>query len=350
EAASAVMADVPAMVEAAMAGMEPALMAAEAGMVEIGPAMEEVRMALERARIEHGLQDRQDCTEEDELRLAALSALMEMDDDRALPILREVLADREGCAAVRRLALMIIAESDSEAAGELLLDVARNDPDPEVRAQAVFWLSEVDSEQAVDVLGELLRTSDDPTLQERALFALAEHDSPRAGQMLRDYAQREDVPMQLRANAIFWLGERGEAQDVELLRRLFAEATSPEIRQRILFAVAESDDPAGAAWLMEVALDTSLDTDTRKQALFWASEAGAPIDQLVQLYDRAADHQMKEQLIFVYAERDEPAAIDKLLEVARTEQDPELRRRAIFWLTESDDPRVVDLLLEILRR
>ncbi len=36
------------------------------------------------------------------------------------------------------------------------------------------------------------------------------------------------------------------------------------------------------------------------------------------LYGTLADREMREQLIFVYSQRDEPAAVDKLLEIART--------------------------------
>lgn len=353
-AAEAVMAQLPMIVEGAMAAAGPAMTAA---MAQAGPAMAEAMahagVEMERAMLEAGARhgwNQEGCSDEDELRLTALSALMEMDDDRALPILRQVLQKRDGCPLLRQRALMVVAESDSEDAEEILLDVVRNDPHPDVRAQAVFWLSEVDTDQAVDVLGELLRTSDDRKIQERALFALSEHDSQEAGRILRDYASREDVPTELRMNAIFWLGERGEPQDLEMLRGMFARTSSREVKERILFAIAESDQDEAAEWLMGIALSQNESTDIRKKALFWASEAGAPIRQLVQLYDRATDRAMKEQLIFVYAERDETESIDKLVDIARNERDMDLRKKAIFWLSESDDPRVTEILLEIIGR
>ena len=58
---------------------------------------------------------------------------------------------------------------------------------------------------------------------------------------------------------------------------------------------------------------------------------------------------MREQIIFVAAQRGSDADIDFLMEVAREADDPELRQNAIFWLGQSDDPRVAEFLLSLLR-
>ena len=59
---------------------------------------------------------------------------------------------------------------------------------------------------------------------------------------------------------------------------------------------------------------------------------------------------MKEQLIFVYSQRREPAAVDKLLEIAQKETDRDLRKKALFWLGQSNDPRVMKFLEDIINR
>jgi hypothetical protein len=63
------------------------------------------------------------------------------------------------------------------------------------------------------------------------------------------------------------------------------------------------------------------------------------------------DSEMKEQLIFVYSQRQsDSAAMDKLFSIARSEKDPELRKKAIFWLGQSHDPRVQKFLLDLINR
>jgi HEAT repeat protein len=116
-------------------------------------------------------------SEEDEIRMAALNALLQMNSERAIPILKRVLQERdednECIAQMRSRAVFLLAQHLDEENLDVLLDVVRNDPNPEVRGQAVFWLSQVPGERTVDALEEILRESDDRELQEKALFALA---------------------------------------------------------------------------------------------------------------------------------------------------------------------------------
>lgn len=286
--------------------------------------------------------------EEDELRSAALNALLQMDAERAMPILRRVLVRRDDCSAsLRRRAVFLVAQKGGEEAGEVLVEAARSDPDPEVRGQAVFWLSQVPGEGSVQLLTEILRTTQDPNLEERALFALAQHRHAAAADVLRRHAADPDRPDRMRERAIFWLGQQGHEQG-EFLRELYGDVESDALRERILFALAQTGDPASMEWLLERAADGGAPIELRKKALFWAGQGGAPIERLAALYDAAEGREMKEQLIFVYAQRSEPAATDRLISIARNEEDPELRKRAIFWLGQSDDPRAADVLLEVI--
>ncbi|HWA15186.1 MAG TPA: HEAT repeat domain-containing protein, partial [Gemmatimonadales bacterium] len=104
-----------------------------------------------------------DCSEDDDdSRIAALNALLQMDADRAIPILKKVLAKRGGCSEVlRRKAVFLVSQKRTSETEEILLGVARNDPDAEVREQAVFWLSQVGSERSVSALDSILRQSKD---------------------------------------------------------------------------------------------------------------------------------------------------------------------------------------------
>ena len=101
---------------------------------------------------------------------------------------------------------------------------------------------------------------------------------------------------------------------------------------------------------MEIALSEREPIEMRKKALFWAGQSGAAIADLVALYDRTQNHEMKDQLIFVYSQPSEPAALDKLIAIAKTETDRELRKKAIFWLGQANDPRAAQVLLDIINQ
>src|SRR6185503_74703 len=85
------------------------------------------------------------CSEDDDdERVQALNALLQMDSDRAMPILRKVLERRDTCSYVlRRKAVFLVSQKGGEDAADLLMQTAKNDPDKETREQAVFWLGQV---------------------------------------------------------------------------------------------------------------------------------------------------------------------------------------------------------------
>jgi HEAT repeat protein len=290
------------------------------------------------------------CSEDDDdIKVAALHALQQMDAERAAPILKKVLARRDsGSVCLRRKAVFLLAQQGVEGAETTLLAAARNDPDPEVREQAVFWLSQVGSDASVAALDSILRTTKDPDLQDKAVFALSQQGSDRATQALRAYAERGDVPEEAREKAIYWLGQTGSPQNVAFLRGLYGRLKGEELRKRILFSLAQTGSMENVRWLLGIARDGKEVPELRKQALFWAEQGGLPTGELAGLYGSITDRDMREQLIFVLSQRGDKPAADKLFEIAKADPDPELRKRALFWLGQMDDPRVAEVLQQIL--
>ncbi len=287
--------------------------------------------------------------DQDDVRIAALNGLLQMDATNALPILKKVLAKRDGCSAgLRRKAVFIVSQKRGGETEDILLDVARNDPDSEVRQQAVFWLSQVGSDRAVTALDSILRGATDPELQDKAIFALSQIHNARAAQILRDYAANERASDEAREKTIFWLGQQGSAENAAFLRGLYAKLTGEDLKEKVIFSLSQMGGADNGRWLMDIALNEREPVEMRKKALFWAGQTGGNLEQLAGLYDRMQNQEMKEQLIFVYSQRHEAAALDQLIRIAKTEQNKELRKKAIFWLGQSHDPRAAQVLLEII--
>lgn len=289
--------------------------------------------------------------DDQDTRLMALNALMQMDSEQALPILRSVLAKRDsGSVCLRRRAVFLVSQKRAPEATSVLLDAARNDPDLEVRMQAVQWLSQVRSPEAAAALDSILRTATDTELQEKAVFALSQMKDERAAATLRAYAQRSDVSVAVRERAIFWLGQQRSAENAAFLRGLYANLQNEELKERVLFSLSQMKEQGNDRWLLELAGNDREPIEIRKRALFFAGQAGAPTGDLTALYDRTRDREMKEQLIFVYSQRKDTQAVDKLLDIAKSETDPQLRKKAVFWLGQSRDPRAAQFLLELINQ
>lgn len=285
-------------------------------------------------------------------RIAALNALLQMDAERAMPILQRVLSRRDPCSVgLRRKAVFLVSRKGTEQTADILMSVARSDPDQQVREQAVFWLSQVPGDRAITLLDEILKSNSNVEIKEKALFALSQKREERAQSMLRDVAGRENENPDLREKAIFWLGQQRSPGNTEFLRGLYGRLTNADLKEKILFSLSQQRGAGNDRWLMDIAVNPRESQELRKKALFWAGQTGVATSEFASLYDRMADAELKDQIIFVFSQRGrDAAAMDKLFAIARTDRDPELRKKAIFWLGQSRDPRAQKFLEDLINR
>jgi HEAT repeat protein len=290
--------------------------------------------------------------EDNDERVAALNALLQMDSDRAEPLLEKVLARRDECsAALRRKAVFLVAQKQSPQAADVLLRVAQADPDPEVRSQAVFWMSQIQGDRAVNVLSQILTKSTDTELRKKALFALAQNNSTQGSSIVRAFASDASQPAALRETAIFWLGQQKDGlQNATFLRDLYGKLNNDALKDKVLFSLSQGKAADRAAWLLQVAQRSSESIETRKKALFYAGQAGASMSELSKMYDQLPAGELREQMIFVFAQSSEPAALDKLISIAKSDKNADSRKKALFWLGQSHDPRAMKALTEVIDR
>ena len=294
------------------------------------------------------------CSEDDDdERIAALNALMQMDSERAMPILKRVLERRDRCSYVlRRKAVWLVSQKGGEEAADILMQTAKNDPDQETREQAVFWLGQVRSERAVPLLEDLLKNSKDKETKDKALFALSQQSSPKAGQILRDFAERESEDAELREQAIFWLGQKRSEENASYLKGLYSRVKADPLKEKIIFSLSQQRGFGNPEWIMNIALDSKESIEMRKQALFWAGQnGGASTESFANLYDKMTDPEIKDQLIFVLSQRSRDGkALEKLMDIAKSDKDKEMRSKAVFWLGQSRDPRAAKFLEDLISK
>ncbi len=291
-----------------------------------------------------------DCDDEDDSRIFAIQALMNSNSERAVPLLKKVLARRDSASVcLRRFAMMVAAQQGDDAA-DLLIGSAQGDPDPEVRKQAIFWLSQTNDPRVVPILDSVIRTSADDDLRGSAVFALSQQRSPVARRALRSVAEREDLPDEVRTQALFFIAQGGTAEDLAYLRSVYGKMKSSESKQHVMAAMMAHQSRENAQWLIGIAKDRNEDLELRKQALFFAGNAGATTDDLLAVYNSFPDDpEMRQHMLVVLGQRSsDPAAVGHLIQIARTEKDPELRKMALFWLSQTDDPRATKLLEDLL--
>jgi hypothetical protein len=104
--------------------------------------------------------------------------------------------------------------------------------------------------------------------------------------------------------------------------------------------------------LLRMARDTKVREETRRQAVFWLSQAAGEeavkgLDSIAA--DGGGEIEIRKQAVFALSQRPADEGVPILIRIARSNRHPELRKTALFWLGQSEDPRALTLFEEILR-
>lgn len=156
-----------------------------------------------------------------------------------------------------------------------------------------------------------------------------------------------------RAGDINDLGRVPAQEAVDYLLRDAVRRTERRAAGEIIVAAVLADSAATWPALLEVARDTRIAGDIRKNAVFWLGQAAAEraTEGLVSIArDDAEDIDVRRHALFALSQQPRDVGIPALIDVARTSREPELVKHALFWLGQSDDPRALDLFREILSR
>lgn len=288
---------------------------------------------------------------DDEMRVAALQGLINTNSVDALPILKEVLAQRDPCRAeLRKQAVFLIAQRRGDDVVNTLLDVARNDASMDVRADAVYWLSTTRSDRAAIALDSILFQGRDNETRLRSVYALSQVGTERATDALKRAVQDDKMPDDVRSQALYWLGNMKRV-DLAFFRSVFQSTKSRGVRDQIGSAVAGLKTPEATQWLIDLAKDKSVDADSRKNAIYWVSQQrSVDMEQLNSIYDAArGDNEVQGQVIYALSNRKEPAAVDKLMAIAKSDPNIDNRKTALYWLGTKNDPRIQQFLRDLLK-
>ncbi|HEX6536223.1 MAG TPA: HEAT repeat domain-containing protein [Gemmatimonadaceae bacterium] len=268
------------------------------------------------------------------------------------PSLLALARDRERPLRVRKPALFWAGQVGEPGVLEPVRAIAADrSEDASLREHALFVLSQFPDGAGVPALIDATRDGSEPSIARKATFWLGQADDPRASAALRELVLNAGADEEVRAQAVFVLGQHGNRpEDIAFLREHFASLPA-RLQDRALMGIAQNGGAEAARWLAGLITDESRDLHVRKQALFWAGQGDdISTGAIGDLYAKLRDPEMKKQAIFVLSQRDDSAATTKLIDIARTDPDHEMRKRAMFWLGQKHDPRAAEFLGSLLER
>ena len=293
------------------------------------------------------------CDREDiQVRTEALNALNQMDPSQALPILRRVIDRKDDCSAeLRRNAVFILGRRADADAQNILMSVAKADPNTTVRSEAINYLSRIPGDAGVNALEEMLRTEQDERIQRAAVHALMSSDNQRARASMRSLIDRKEAPLNLRIEAInSFNSERATNDDAAYLRGLFGKVDDDRLKNAVVNAVSRFGGAENDQWVINVARNTNESSSVRSNALSRLSRSPTiSTADLVKLYDASSESaEIRNRIINMLGARKDQEAIDKLIEIVRTSTVVDNRTRAIIALRDKKDPRATQALMDVL--
>ena len=287
----------------------------------------------------------------EETRVAALHALMQMNPDKARPMLAKIVrGETEASPELRQNAVFILCRDDEQGL-EIVLEALPATTDRRVLEAMVMCLAQDESERSLDALTELMRTTDDAEVQQAILMSIGHRGDARSFDLLADLVRDRSRDTELRTHAMFGLMQSDDERVVDIALELMGGPGEPaEVLEMALMILARSDSPRATDALLDLADDPGVDPEVRAMALFSAGTHGkVDVTRLRTIYQTTDSRDLKLQVCHVLSQmNDEPGALDLLLDIARTEPDPEIRENVIFWIGQFDDQRAADALVEII--
>ncbi len=280
-----------------------------------------------------------------EIKMLALQSLFQADQERAIGIATEALrANPTQCPGFQAAAVSMLGSHGGARAVPILLEIARTNPDQKLRLTAIKRLGDQHEEQAIDELIKLYDADRTKEIRAQILRALVESRTPRGSAKLMEIARAGD-DLAVRLYAIRYVGELKDAASLDELIRIYDADKTREIRYQVIRALSERDDAQARTKLFEIARQGD-SPELRIEAIRRLGDHGRiAIDDLIQLYTSETNPQIKQGLLRAFGDIDDPRARVKLFEIARGNDPIELRGYAIRQLGEKDDEQTVNQLI-----
>ncbi|MGE4071764.1 MAG: HEAT repeat domain-containing protein [Lysobacterales bacterium] len=134
----------------------------------------------------------------------------------------EPFLSRDPDAGIREHAAFAISQSRSPRRGDLLISQAQQDGSAQVRSQAWFWLAQTGDPRSESAITAALNSESSKQVRQQAVFALSQLPEPRAVEALIGVLENPDIALEVRKQALFWMGQSGDEAAIRYLDRMLA--------------------------------------------------------------------------------------------------------------------------------
>jgi tetratricopeptide (TPR) repeat protein len=274
---------------------------------------------------------------DEDLKLLAISTLMNSDPEKAVPLLEKIIMGNYP-PKLKKRALFVLSQSGSEKAQQILLGVAKANNQPDLQKLAIRNLGMNGNSRNRAVLKEIYNSSTDVGVKKSVFQAWLMCDCKDD---VASLARTEKNP-ELRREAIRYLGMMGGRAE---LLDFYKNSPDVETRKEAVGAMLM----CGCSHELAEIVQTEKDPEVLDKAINTLGLVGGDesLTALTKVYNSQADLATKKKVInalFLHGAGKEMVAL------ARKETNPELKRALIAKMSIMSSPEISDYMMEILNK
>jgi HEAT repeat protein/beta-lactamase regulating signal transducer with metallopeptidase domain len=276
------------------------------------------------------------------VRLAAIEALGQLSDPRAIDALAEALRT-DADPRVREAAASALGEIDSPRAVPALISALGSERVVPVRAKIAWALGEIEDARAVDALGNALRDQA-VEVRRQAIWALGEIEAPSAAPAIIPLLRDSDA--ETRKQAAWALGEIGNTDAVAALSAATKDADA-EVRNQAVHALGEIADARALPALIAALSDDEVEVRRHAVSAIGSLELrSAPPGLIAALRDR--DTEVQKAAAEALGELEDEAAVPALIPLTKA-TDAEVKRAAVQALADIGGAPAIEAIVALLK-
>lgn len=296
--------------------------------------------ALETAlRASNGQPMRPEASDDEEIKLLAINALVHTDPERALPLLESVLNGGANSLQLKTRALFVLAQSSQPRAKEILMGLAKGGGNPDLQRSAINYLATRGRTRVTSAeLKEIYDSTNDADIKRAVISAWG-----TLGEMNHLAAVVQgSADLALRTTALNRMNDPAAA---DTLWAIYQKEADKDLRMNILSKLGSL---GSADRLMDV-VRSEKDAEVRRRAIrslgnMRADKSGA---MLSELYGRETEADNKKAIITALSGQQNGEA---LVALARKESDLSMKREIVQRLSGMTRNKAAqDYMLEILK-
>jgi tetratricopeptide (TPR) repeat protein len=171
---------------------------------------------------------------DEELKLFALNALINSDQDRAFPLIEKLLDDPKSTPAIKKRGLFVMAQNRSDKGREILTKYAKNGSNPDLQLTAVEYLGTYRARESQQTLADMYSSMNDVLIRRAILRGMMNSgDTAR----LVTIAKTE-TNLELRREALNYLGNQKAVTD---LVQLYGSETDTSLKGQIISSLGNAN-------------------------------------------------------------------------------------------------------------